>query len=125
MFNIAFPELVVIVLVSLIFIGPDKLPKVAQTLGMMMGRMQRFMSAVKDDIDQELKNNDLLRLQEELKLQQEGLNDDLRKGMQPVADVIRRPETTVSEIPDPDSTQPIVIDTDPQKTTVKPEGIST
>ncbi|KKL44994.1 hypothetical protein LCGC14_2360100, partial [marine sediment metagenome] len=52
-------------------------------------------------------------------------NDDLRKGMQPVADVIRRPETTVSEIPDPDSTQPIVIDTDPQKTTVKPEGIST
>ncbi len=65
MFNIAFPEFIVIVVVSLIFIGPDKLPKVAQTLGVMMGRIQRFMSSVKNDIDQELKNNDLHRLQEE------------------------------------------------------------
>ena len=39
MFNIAFPELVVIVVVGLIVIGPDKLPKVAHTLGVMMGRM--------------------------------------------------------------------------------------
>jgi len=125
MFNIAFPELVVIVLVSLIFIGPDKLPKVAQTLGVMMGRMQRFMSAVKSDIDQELKNNDLLRLQEELKLQHEGLNDELRKGMQPVAEVIRRPETSVSETPEPASNKPIDIEAEQQTTTVKPEGIST
>ncbi len=125
MFNIAFPELVVIILVSLIVIGPDKLPKVAHTLGVMVGRMQRFMSAVKNDIDQELKNNDFLRLQEELKLQHEGLNEELRKGMQPVADVIRRPETTVSETAEQDSTQPIDIETEQQKNTIKPEGIST
>lgn len=124
MFNIAFPELVVIVLVSLIVIGPDKLPKVAHTLGAMVGRVQRFMSAVKNDIDQELKNNDLLRLQEELKLQNEGLNEELRKGMQPVAEVIRRPET-VSETTDPEPTHSLDAEIEQPKTTVKPEGIST
>lgn len=125
MFNIAFPELVVILVVSLIVIGPDKLPKVAHTLGVMVGRMQRFMSAVKSDIDQELKSNDLLRLQEELKLQHEGLNEELRKGMQPVADVIRRPETIVSETAEPTTIQPIDKETEQKTTTVKPEGIST
>lgn len=97
MFNIAFPELIVILLVSLVVIGPDKLPKVAQTLGVMVGRIQRFMTAVKEDIDQEMRSDDLLRLQEELKQQKEGLNDELRKGMQPVAEVIRRSETPASE----------------------------
>lgn len=129
MFNIAFPEFVVIVVVSLIVIGPDKLPKVAHTLGVMVGRMQRFMSAVKNDLDQELKNTDLHRLQEELKLQQEGLNEQLRQGMQPVADVIRRPEPTkVSE----EDTQPASAsneissdDTKQQTSKGKPEGIST
>jgi sec-independent protein translocase protein TatB len=127
MFNIAFPELVVIVVVGLIVIGPDKLPKVAHTLGVMMGRMQRFMSAVKNDIDQELKNNDLLRLQEELKLQHEGLNEDLRKGMQPVADVIRRPEptTTDSEPAEPAPAQSIAKETEQPASKAKPEGIST
>lgn len=127
MFNIAFPELIVIVVVGLIVIGPDKLPKVAHTLGVMMGRMQRFMSAVKNDIDQELKNNDLLRLQEELKLQHEGLNEELRKGMQPVADVIRRPEPTTidSEPAEPAPTKAINKDTEQQARTAKPEGIST
>ncbi len=127
MFNIAFPELIVIVVVGLIVIGPDKLPKVAHTLGVMMGRMQRFMSAVKNDIDQELKNNDLLRLQEELKLQHEGLNEELRIGMQPVADVIRRHEPTTidSEPAEPAPTQAINKDTEQQARTAKPEGIST
>jgi|GEM_PF-1509804 len=127
MFNIAFPELIVIVVVALIVIGPDKLPKVAHTLGVMMGRMQRFMSAVKNDIDQELKNNDLLRLQEELKLQHEGLNEELRQGMQPVAEVIRRPEPTTidSEPVESAPTQGINKDTEQPTSKTKPEGIST
>ncbi len=129
MFNIAFPELVVIVVVFLIVIGPDKLPKVAHTLGAMLGRMQRFMSEVKNDLDQELKNNDLHRLQEELKLQEDGLNEQLRQGMQPVADVIRRPEPTkTSEAaprPASDSTESASKNTQPDAGQTKPEGIST
>jgi sec-independent protein translocase protein TatB len=127
MFNIAFPELIVIVVVSLIVIGPDKLPKVAQTLGAMLGRMQRFMSDVKNDIDQELKNNDLQRLREELKLQNEGLNEELRKGMQPVADVVRQPEakSTDSESSDVTSTQDGDKNTEHRPHVIKPEGSAT
>ncbi|MCX4190513.1 Sec-independent protein translocase protein TatB [Methylophaga sp. OBS3] len=122
MFNIAFPELVVILLVALIVIGPDKLPKVAHTLGLMVGRMQRFMSAVKNDLDQELKNNDLLRLQEELKHQQEGLNEELRRGMKPVADVIRRSEAEVAETIQTTSIQPVYTKAKQPTATIKSEG---
>lgn len=127
MFNIAFPEFVVIVVVSLIVIGPDKLPKVANTLGVMVGRMQRFMSAVKNDLDQELKNTDLHRLQEELEMQHEGLNEQLRQGMKPVADVLRQsqqakaPEGKLNPAP----TETINKDSEQQTSSVKPEGIST
>lgn len=127
MFNIAFPELIVIVVVSLIVVGPDKLPKVAQTLGALMGRMQRFMSDVKNDIDQELKNNDLHRLREELKLQNEGFNEDLRKGMQPVADVIRQPKikTSGSEPAGATSIPATENNTEQHDHTAKPEGSAT
>lgn len=127
MFNIAFPEFVVIVVVSLIVIGPDKLPKVANTLGVMVGRMQRFMSAVKNDLDQELKNTDLHRLQEELEMQHEGLNEQLRQGMKPVADVLRQsqqakaPEGQLNPAP----SETINEDSEQQTSSVKPEGIST
>lgn len=127
MFNIAFPELIVIVVVSLIVIGPDKLPKVAQTFGALMGRMQRFISDVKNDIDQELKKTDLHRLQEELKMQNEGLNEDLRKGMQPVADVIRHPEnkTTAPESVQAKPTAAADDSTGQHSHTAKPEGSAT
>lgn len=91
MFNIAFPEFIVIGVIALIVIGPDKLPKLAQTAGVLMGRMQRYMSSIKSDIDNELKNQDLQKLHDELKQHNSGLNDELRRGMQPVENVIRRP----------------------------------
>lgn len=91
MFNIAFPEFIVIGVISLIVIGPDKLPKLAQTAGALLGRMQRFVNNIKNDIDSELKNQDLLKLHDELKQHNSGLNNELRRGMQPVENVIRRP----------------------------------
>ena len=42
MFDIGFSELVVIGLVALIVIGPEKLPRVARTVGHLIGRLQRY-----------------------------------------------------------------------------------
>ena len=42
MFDIGFSELMVIAVVALIVIGPERLPKVARTLGHLFGRMQRY-----------------------------------------------------------------------------------
>lgn len=67
MFDIAFSELIVIAVVALIVIGPEKLPKVARALGVLAGRMQRYVATVKADINRELQFEDLQKLQQEIK----------------------------------------------------------
>ncbi len=67
MFDIAFSELIVIAVIALIVIGPEKLPKVARTLGVLAGRMQRYVATVKADINRELQFEDLQKLQQEIK----------------------------------------------------------
>lgn len=67
MFDIAFSELVVIAIVALIVIGPEKLPKVARTLGTMMGRMQKYMAQIKEEVNREARFAELQKLQEEIR----------------------------------------------------------
>ena len=54
MFDIGFSELIVIALVALIVIGPERLPKVARTVGALLGRAQRYVNDVKTDIQREV-----------------------------------------------------------------------
>jgi len=63
MFDIGFSELVVVALVALIVIGPERLPKVARTLGHLLGRMQRYVNDVKADISREMELDELRKLQ--------------------------------------------------------------
>ena len=63
MFDIGFSELLVIAVVALIVIGPERLPKVARTLGHLFGRMQRYVNDVKSDISREMELEELKRLQ--------------------------------------------------------------
>ena len=67
MFDVAFSELVVIAVVALIVIGPEKLPKVARTLGFLAGRLQRYVTNVKAEIEREMQFEDLQKLQQEIK----------------------------------------------------------
>lgn len=90
MFNIAFPELLVIGVVALIVVGPEKLPRIARGAGLLLGRAQRQLNAIKSEISSELKTEDLQRLQDELRQHDLGLNDELRQGMQPVETVIQQ-----------------------------------
>ena len=63
MFDIGFSELMVIAIVALIVIGPERLPKVARTLGHLLGRMQRYVNDVKSDISREMELDELKKLQ--------------------------------------------------------------
>ena len=63
MFDIGFSELLVIAVVALIVIGPERLPKVARTLGHLFGRMQRYVNDVKADISRELELDELKKMQ--------------------------------------------------------------
>jgi sec-independent protein translocase protein TatB len=63
MFDIGFTELLVILVVALIVIGPERLPGVARTLGHLFGRMQRYVNDVKADISREMELDELRKLQ--------------------------------------------------------------
>lgn len=66
MFDVAFSELVVITVVALIVIGPERLPKVARTLGALTGRMQRYVAQVKEEVNREVRFQELQQLQQEI-----------------------------------------------------------
>lgn len=65
MFDIGFSELMVIGVVALLVLGPERLPKVARTAGHLLGRLQRYVSDVKSDIHREMQLDELKKLQEE------------------------------------------------------------
>jgi sec-independent protein translocase protein TatB len=62
MFDIGFSELLVIAIVALLVIGPERLPKVARTAGHLFGRLQRYVNDVKSDIQRELELDELKKL---------------------------------------------------------------
>ena len=63
MFDVGFSELLVIGIVALVVIGPEKLPRVARTVGALLGRMQRYVNDVKADINREIELDELKKLQ--------------------------------------------------------------
>ena len=62
MFDIGASEIFVIGVVALIVIGPERLPRVAKTLGNLFGRLQRYVSEVKSDINREIELDELRNL---------------------------------------------------------------
>lgn len=62
MFDIGFSELLIIAVVALLVIGPERLPKVARTAGHLFGRLQRYVNDVKSDIQRELELDELKKL---------------------------------------------------------------
>ncbi|MCP5292562.1 MAG: twin-arginine translocase subunit TatB [Burkholderiales bacterium] len=59
MFDISFFEIMIISMVALIVIGPERLPQVARTLGHLMGRCRQFVYSIKTDIHNELRMEEL------------------------------------------------------------------
>ncbi|MDH3389311.1 MAG: Sec-independent protein translocase protein TatB [Gammaproteobacteria bacterium] len=71
MFDMGFTEMMLIGIVALIVIGPERLPGVARTAGKYLGRLKRFMTSVKADVEQELRADELREI---LAQQQRELN---------------------------------------------------
>ena len=59
MFDMGFTEVMLIGVVALVVIGPERLPGVARTAGKYFGRLKRFVSTVKADVEQELRADEL------------------------------------------------------------------
>ncbi|WP_370261328.1 Sec-independent protein translocase protein TatB [Limnobacter sp.] len=78
MFDIAFSELLIIGVVALLVIGPEKLPKVARTVGHLLGKAQRYVSDVKSEINREMEIEELRKLQAEMQTAARKVESDVQ-----------------------------------------------
>ena len=94
MFDVSFSELLVIAVVALLVIGPEKLPKVARTVGAFTGRMQRYMAQIKEEVNREMRFDELQKLQQQIKQTVESTQESVHQQMAEM-------KSTVSEVAKP------------------------
>ncbi len=61
MFDIGFSELILIGVVALLVLGPDRLPGAARVAGLWLGRIKRSFNTIKEDVERELGADDIRR----------------------------------------------------------------
>lgn len=97
MFDIGFTELVVIGVVALIVLGPERLPRVARTAGHLFGRFQRYVSNVKADIQREMDAADLGKLKTEVQDAARAFEQSVNKETQAAQTEMQSLEQSMSE----------------------------
>jgi sec-independent protein translocase protein TatB len=124
MFDMGFTEMMLIGIVALVVIGPERLPGVARTAGKYVGRLKRFMTSVKADVEQELRADELRQIladqQKELNSlkdtisaagndieRQVDVSDAIAEPVAPAASAVEHSDTTppvpetTADVPDP------------------------
>ncbi|MDP3536810.1 Sec-independent protein translocase protein TatB [Halomonas sp. M1] len=84
MLDIGFLELMLIGIVSLLVLGPERLPKAARTAGMWIGKIKRTVSGMQREISAQLEAEEL---RQKLNEQQKKLDDSLTKVKQDVESI--------------------------------------
>src|SRR5688572_25757538 len=121
MFDIGFSELMVIAVVALIVIGPERLPKVARTLGHLVGRMQRYVNDVKADISREMQLDELKKLQAQMQDAATSFEQSVTKEVNATESELNKiaqeanplPPPTAAETSPVDANPPAAVDTKP------------
>ena len=78
MFDFSFAELMLIGVVALVVVGPERLPKVARVAGRWLGRTQRFMNKLAEDINREMEVDNLRKMQENAQAQLMKIDETVR-----------------------------------------------
>jgi sec-independent protein translocase protein TatB len=93
MFDVGFSEIVLIAVVALVVVGPERLPKLARTLGALVGRMRGYVATVKSEVEREMQFEDLKKLQQHIHSQQV----QTEKLSEPVKNPVRRKSAAKSQ----------------------------
>ena len=131
MFDVGFSELIVIALVALIVIGPERLPRVARTLGALLGRAQRYVNDVKADIQREVDLDELKSIRstfedaaksveqsvnqagQELQAAGESLNQSISADLEAKPDPVAAELAAADESPAPSAQLDLALETKP------------
>jgi sec-independent protein translocase protein TatB len=104
MFDISFSEILVIAAVALIVLGPERLPKVARTLGHLLGRAQRYANDVKHDIQREIELDELRKWQNSVEGTARSVETAVRSEMGQFQEAIQvGPQRSAASPPDVDA----------------------
>ncbi|WP_047391226.1 Sec-independent protein translocase protein TatB [Chitinibacter sp. ZOR0017] len=99
MFDVSFGELLVIGAVTLVVVGPEKLPKVARTAGMLFGRLQRFVTNVKSDLQREMQASELAQIQREIEAEQQQISAIMQPAQSEVAQTLEHASSALQDQP--------------------------
>ncbi len=107
MFDIGFTELLVIGVVALLVVGPERLPKVARTAGHLFGRFQRYVTTVKADIGREMEIDELRKagqsFKESIEQAARGVESGVKEAEYSMRDEVVSPiEEAASAVSQPD-----------------------
>ena len=93
MFDVGFSEVVIIAIIALVILGPERLPKVARTIGFWVGKARRMVADVKSDIDREMRESELA---------------DLRKLGDEISEVKNEVQNAAGEVADDTGVESVV-----------------
>jgi sec-independent protein translocase protein TatB len=106
MFDVNFSEILVILVVALIVIGPDRLPAVARAMGQWLGRIQRFVSTVKQDVNRSMELEELRELERKVKAEAAALEQSAQQAGNDLNQEVRRLEQDIESMPESKSPTP-------------------
>jgi sec-independent protein translocase protein TatB len=115
MFDISFMEILVISMVALIVIGPERLPAVARTLGHLYGRCRNFVYSIRTDIHNEMRMEELKKMQSSVEETVQSVEHSVQQGIDQLRTTVTDAKTEVtpsaglpaSQQPHADAQQPL------------------
>ncbi len=112
MFDIGFPELVLVAVVGLFVIGPERLPEALRTLGLWLGRLRRSFSSVKAEIEKEIGMDEVRRQlhNEAIMAEMKRIEDDVKSSVEDTGNSIKPPEPAPPTAPEPTDPEKAVTD---------------
>jgi len=106
MFDFSISELMVIMVVALIVIRPERLPKVARTLGHLWGRAQRYINGVKADIERDMAVEEFRQLQQKVQAEAGALEQSVKQVVQTADQQVQQINEAVAKLSSPEQATP-------------------
>jgi sec-independent protein translocase protein TatB len=106
MLGFSFSHLMVVMLVALVVIGPERLPKVARTLGHLWGRAQRYVNGVKADIERDMAVEEFRQLQQKVQAEASTVEHSVKQATLTVDQQLQQINEAVAKLSTPAESTP-------------------
>jgi len=90
MFDVGFWEILLILVLVLVVIGPERLPGAARKAGFFVGKARRYIEGVRSEVEQELDVNEFKRMLHNQEVQINELQQQLKSGVDEVGSELKK-----------------------------------